>query len=123
MGEYKFSSWTLHMASIIIFSSLWGLVLHEWKGSSRFTKALLGIAIGTLLYSTIVVGYGNLMKEISAEPAAAVAVEAVEGEAAAQAVSEAVNQANATLDDLLEEGAAIEQQLEETVEEVLEEAN
>ena len=111
MGEYKFSSWTLHMASIIIFSSLWGLVLHEWKGSSRFTKALLGIAIGTLLYSTIVVGYGNLMKEISAEPAAA------------QAVSEAVNQANATLDDLLEEGAAIEQQLEETVEEVLEEAN
>src|SRR5437667_5835932 len=25
MGQYKFSSWTLHMASIIIFSSLWGL--------------------------------------------------------------------------------------------------
>src|SRR6266480_3864144 len=24
MGRYKFSSWTLHMASIIIFSSLWG---------------------------------------------------------------------------------------------------
>src|SRR5207302_1814461 len=25
MGDYKFSSWTLHMASIIIFSSLWGI--------------------------------------------------------------------------------------------------
>ncbi|MBV9181598.1 MAG: L-rhamnose/proton symporter RhaT, partial [Acidobacteria bacterium] len=25
MGRYRFSSWTLHMASIIIFSSLWGI--------------------------------------------------------------------------------------------------
>ena len=31
MGVYKFSSWTIHMASIIIFSTLWGLALHEWK--------------------------------------------------------------------------------------------
>lgn len=119
MGDYKFSSWTLHMASIIIFSSLWGLILHEWKGSSRFTKALLGIAIGTLLYSTIVVGYGNLMKEISAEPAAAIAVEAIEGEAAIEAVDEI----NAAIDNIVEEGAAIEQEVEETVEEALEPIN
>ena len=32
MGKYKFSSWTLHMASIIIFSTLWGIALREWKG-------------------------------------------------------------------------------------------
>ena len=37
MGKYKFSSWTLHMASIIIFSSLWGIGLHEWRGASRRT--------------------------------------------------------------------------------------
>ena len=73
MGEYQFSSWTLHMASIIIFSSLWGLALREWKGSSKFTKFILGVAIFTLLYSTITVGYGNLMKQQApaAEPAAA----------------------------------------------------
>ena len=29
MGEYKFSSWMLHMASIIIFSSIWGITLLE----------------------------------------------------------------------------------------------
>jgi len=29
MGRYKFSSWTLHMASIIIFSTLWGIALKE----------------------------------------------------------------------------------------------
>ena len=33
MGRYKFSSWTLHMASIIIFSTLWGIALKEWKGA------------------------------------------------------------------------------------------
>ncbi len=72
MGEYKFSSWTLHMASIIIFSSIWGLCLREWKGSSRFTKFVLGVAIFTLVYSTIIVGYGNLMKQTNAEEASAV---------------------------------------------------
>lgn len=25
MGTYRFSSWTLHMASIMIFHTLWGL--------------------------------------------------------------------------------------------------
>ena len=59
MGSYKFSSWTLHMASIIIFSSLWGIALREWKGSSGFTKTLLGLGLFMLVLSTVVVGYGN----------------------------------------------------------------
>jgi len=61
MGNYKFSSWTLHMASIIIFSSLWGLALREWKGSSWFAKMLLGLGLAMLVFSTVVVGYGNYM--------------------------------------------------------------
>jgi L-rhamnose-H+ transport protein len=61
MGAYKFSSWTLHMASIIIFSSLWGIFLREWRGSSASTRAKLGLALATLILSTIVVGYGNYL--------------------------------------------------------------
>jgi len=61
MGDYKFSSWTLHMASIIIFSSLWGVALREWKGSSGFTKTLLTLGLAMLVFSTVVVGYGNYM--------------------------------------------------------------
>jgi L-rhamnose-H+ transport protein len=34
MGQYKFSSWTLHMASIIIFSSLWGIALRSGRQQS-----------------------------------------------------------------------------------------
>jgi L-rhamnose-H+ transport protein len=61
MGDYKFSSWTIHMASIIIFSSLWGIALREWKGSSGFTKTLLTLGLATLVFSTMIVGYGNYL--------------------------------------------------------------
>ncbi len=61
MGSYKFSSWTIHMASIIIFGSLWGIFLKEWKGTGGLSKFLLGVALFTLIVSTIVIGYGNLL--------------------------------------------------------------
>jgi L-rhamnose-H+ transport protein len=61
MGKYRFSSWTLHMASIIIFGSLWGIFLKEWKNTSGLSKFLLGMAIFTLVAATIIVGYGNLL--------------------------------------------------------------
>ena len=61
MGAYKFSSWTLHMASIIIFSSLWGIALHEWRGASARTKRWLAVSLAVLVFSTMVVGYGNYL--------------------------------------------------------------
>jgi L-rhamnose-H+ transport protein len=62
MGKYDFSSWTLHMASIIIFATLWGVVLHEWKGTSLRTKGLVTLGLFLLVGSTVVVGYGNYLK-------------------------------------------------------------
>jgi L-rhamnose-H+ transport protein len=62
MGKYDFSSWTLHMASIIIFATLWGLFLKEWRGTSRRTKTLVAAGLFLLVSSTIVVGYGNYLK-------------------------------------------------------------
>ena len=59
MGRYKFSSWTLHMASIIIFSTLWGIALSEWKGAGSKTKLLVAFSLLVLVSSTIIVGYGN----------------------------------------------------------------
>jgi len=61
MGQYQFSSWTLHMASIIIFSSLWGIALKEWRGSGRGTKTKLALGLALLILSTIIVGYGNYL--------------------------------------------------------------
>ncbi len=62
MGKYDFSSWTLHMASIIIFATLWGLFLKEWRGTSRRTKTLVATGLFLLVSSTVIVGYGNYLK-------------------------------------------------------------
>ncbi len=61
MGKYDFSSWTLHMASIIIFSTLWGIALKEWKGTSKATHIWIGLGLLVLIFSTIVIGYGNTL--------------------------------------------------------------
>ena len=63
MGKFGFASWTLHMASIIIFSTIWGWIFHEWKGSSKKTHLLIGLGIFTLILSTVIIGYGALLKE------------------------------------------------------------
>jgi L-rhamnose-H+ transport protein len=65
MGAYKFSSWTIHMAFIIVFSNMWALLLHEWKGTSRKTHNVVFAGIIVLILSTIVVGYGNYLGALS----------------------------------------------------------
>lgn len=62
MGKFGFASWTLHMASIIIFSTMWGWILHEWKGSSRKAHSLIASGIATLIISTVIVGFGTWLK-------------------------------------------------------------
>jgi L-rhamnose-H+ transport protein len=64
LGEkYDFSSWSIHMAFIIIFSNLWGMVFHEWRGTSGRTRALVWVGIVTLIVSTIIIGYGNYLAD------------------------------------------------------------
>ncbi|MBL7040884.1 MAG: L-rhamnose/proton symporter RhaT [Pirellulaceae bacterium] len=59
--EYGFSSWSIHMAFIIVFSSLWGIAFREWRGTSGKTKTLVWVGILTLIASTMVIGYGNYL--------------------------------------------------------------
>ncbi|SNS86713.1 L-rhamnose-H+ transport protein [Sphingomonas laterariae] len=61
MGRYGFSSWTLHMASIILFSTLWGFSLKEWAGTSRRVRGKVWTGIGLLVGSTLVIGAGNYL--------------------------------------------------------------
>ena len=62
LGEYRFSSWPIHMSFIIVFSNLWGIYFKEWKGTSRRTHALVWAGILILAASTFVIGYGNHLK-------------------------------------------------------------
>ncbi|WP_343673797.1 L-rhamnose/proton symporter RhaT [Chitinophaga sp.] len=63
MGESKLgngaSSWILHMAFIIMISSLWGITLKEWKGVSQETFKTILVGVLTIVISVLLVGYGN----------------------------------------------------------------
>jgi L-rhamnose-H+ transport protein len=61
MGKFDFASWSIHMASIIIFSNLWGLWLKEWTHVNHRTRVYLWLGIITLLISVIMIGIGNNM--------------------------------------------------------------
>jgi L-rhamnose-H+ transport protein len=58
MGKFAFASWSLHMGSIIIFSTMWGWIFHEWRGSSKKAHLLIAGGIGTLILSLAVIGWG-----------------------------------------------------------------
>jgi len=61
MGAYDFSSWTLHMAFIIVFSNLWAIRLGEWREVHHLTRKLLIAGIAVVFLSTLVVGVSNYM--------------------------------------------------------------
>lgn len=59
MGRFGFSSWTLHMASIIIFGTVWGFAFHEWKDAAPKIRVTVWSGVGLLVLATIIIGYGN----------------------------------------------------------------
>jgi len=76
IGPYKFSGWTLLMSSMIVFSTVWGIVLREWKGSSGRTRRLLSGGLAILIASVVIIGYGNYLEQEGKTPAAKAAVSA-----------------------------------------------
>jgi L-rhamnose-H+ transport protein len=61
MGKFAFSSWTLHMASIIIFATLWGFALREWARSRKSTQRLVWAGVLALVAATVMIGAGNYL--------------------------------------------------------------
>jgi hypothetical protein len=49
------------MASIVIFSTLWGVGLNEWKGAGKTAIRLLVVGLFILITSTVIIGYGNYL--------------------------------------------------------------
>ena len=73
MGQMGYVGWAVLMASAILFSSLLGIVLGEWRGTSTRTRSLLGAGLVLLILSSAVVGLSGYLaeKEKSQLPAAA----------------------------------------------------
>jgi L-rhamnose-H+ transport protein len=64
MGKSDYVSFSIHLAFIIIFSTMWGLVTHEWQGSSKRIMGLLLTGILILIISSVVMGYGNYLATV-----------------------------------------------------------
>ena len=45
-------SWCILMALNVVFSNVWGILLHEWKGASKKTVLVLIIGLVVLIFST-----------------------------------------------------------------------
>ncbi len=61
MGNISYIGWAVLMASQILFSQVLGVVLGEWKGTSRHTVRLLVLGLCLLIASTAVAGYSGYL--------------------------------------------------------------
>jgi len=77
MGKTAYIGWAVLMASSILFSTILGIFLGEWKGTSSKTRGLLAGGLILLMGATVLVGYsGKLSQEKPAVPEVSVSAPA-----------------------------------------------
>ena len=64
MGKYDFSLDPPHGEHHHLRHAL-GLVLNEWRETSRKTKLLMALGLFLLVGSTVIVGWGNYLESLS----------------------------------------------------------
>jgi len=68
MGEYKFTSWAIHMIMLILFSIVVGVILREWRGVRNSTRVTVAIAFVVLVGAVLALTYGNHLGELPPAP-------------------------------------------------------
>lgn len=66
MGQYKFTSWAIHMIMLVLISNLVGMVLREWRSCRRLTHRTLAAALAVLIAAVLLLTYGNYVGESAA---------------------------------------------------------
>jgi L-rhamnose-H+ transport protein len=59
MGKIAYVGWAVLLASQILFSSILGIFLGEWKNTSSRTKGLLALGLAFLVLSSVVSAYSG----------------------------------------------------------------
>jgi L-rhamnose-H+ transport protein len=67
MGEYKFTSWAIHMTMLVLFSNLVGVALREWRRCRRVTRATVTFALLVLVGAVLLLTYGNYLGDQAAK--------------------------------------------------------
>lgn len=61
MGNYKFTSWAIHMIMLVLFSCITGLLLREWRNCGIISLRFLVLALFSLIVAVISLTYGNYL--------------------------------------------------------------
>lgn len=61
MGKFEFTSWAIHMILLVLLSAVTGLLMREWKGTSRRTIRLLWTALFVLVLAVLLLTRGNYL--------------------------------------------------------------
>jgi L-rhamnose-H+ transport protein len=61
MGQLSYVGWSVLFASCILFGTLLGIVLGEWKNTSARTRLLLTIGLCCLVASSVISGYSGYL--------------------------------------------------------------
>jgi len=71
LGEYKFTSWAIHMIMLVLFSNLVGVALREWRACRRVTDTTIVFALLVLTAAVLLLTYGNYQGDEAAKKTAA----------------------------------------------------
>jgi len=63
MGNYKFTSWAIHMIMLVLISNLVGVLLREWGACRSLTRRTLAVALTVLMGAVLLLTYGNYIGE------------------------------------------------------------
>lgn len=63
MGNYRFTSWGLLMALVVLLSNIYGWLFREWAGAQKSARWMLNVGMAIIMASVFVIGYGNYLRE------------------------------------------------------------
>lgn len=63
MGKRAYVGFAVLMASAILFSTVLGIFLGEWRNTSRRTRRLLAFGLALLVASAVISGYSGYLKQ------------------------------------------------------------
>lgn len=67
MGDTAYVGWAVLMACSILFGTLLGIILGEWKGTGKKTRTLLTVGLLLLVASAVISGYSGYLGKAKTE--------------------------------------------------------
>jgi L-rhamnose-H+ transport protein len=68
MGKTAYVGWAVLMACAILFGTLLGVIMGEWKGTGAKTRRLLATGLALLVLSAVLAGYAGKLGQQTSSP-------------------------------------------------------